>query len=203
MAGFRRTVSIEEMSAKLGDLGKRLPAAGVRAMRASVWSMIRDVTLNRMSGQYLRVRTGTARRSMMGHVERRGDSVRGVIGNPHDYVSAHEEGFKGPVQVRAHTRQLARLERGRGGTVTKKSARKYKARRAKGYKMSAHVRAHTRQLNIRARRFIRDTLADETVPTSATRAAGSGTSRLERRMLRGLEILLDTGRLPKVADLKA
>ena len=202
MADVRRTVSIEELSKRLGDLQKKLPAAARAAMRSSVWAMIRDVVMNRMSGQYLGVVTSTARRSMHATVERRGDSVRGVIGNPHDYVRAHEMGFHGPVQVRAHTRQLARLERGvRTGKVTKKSARKYKARRKKGYAMSASVRAHTRQVNIRAKRFIRDTLADEAVPYSATRAQ-AGNSRIERRVLRALEILAETGKTPKAADIK-
>lgn len=201
MSEYRKTVSLDQLQEMFAKLGAKVPAAMRAAMNASVWSMIRDVVANRLSGQYLRVRTGTARRSMHGHVEDSGESVRGYIGNPHEYVRAHEMGYQGPVQVRAHTRQLARLERNRGGKVTKRSAAAYKKRLRKGYAMTAHVRAHTRQVNIRARRFIRDTLDLEAMPYSATRAAGRG-SRLDRRVIRALEILLDSGRVPKTGELR-
>ena len=196
-----RTVSLKELIGLIGQAGRKAPQAMQVAMRAAVQAMIRDVVRNRISGQYLGVDTGTGRRSVRssGSTESGAGAIRGVIGTPLRYMRAHEQGFKGPVQVRAHTRRNLALSV-RKGQLTKKSARALKARIKAKRQSVAHVRAHTRQVNIRARRFLRDTLLQESGKLPSL-LGGSSTAPLTRRVVRALSILTITGRLPKVSEL--
>jgi len=198
---IQRTVTFEELQKLVGDVGRKAPAAMRVAMQAAVQAMLRDVVKNRMSGQYLGVVTGTGRRSVQasGSVSGSGDALRGVIGSPLGYIRAHERGFSGPVQVRAHTRRRAALET-RRGKATKKSAAAVKARLRAGRSGYAHVRAHTRQVNIRARRFLRDTVLQEAGSLPGL-LGGGGDAPFTRRAVRALQILAITGKLPKVKEL--
>lgn len=193
-----RTVSMEEFERLMVAAGKKAPAALKNAMRAAVQAMIRDVVANRLSNQYLRVDTGGARRSITGEVRGGGERILGVIGSPLRYVRAHEEGFKGSVQVRAHTRRRSSLET-RSGKATKKSVKAVKARLRAGRSGYSHVKAHSRFMNIRARRFLRDTVLQEAgaLPTMLA----SGVAPFTRRATKALKILLLFSRVPKVSEL--
>lgn len=133
-------LTLDGMLERFKYLGKDLPAAVYSAMILSAEAMLADVVRNRMSGQYLGVKTGNARRSMDGFARATGNSVEAVIGNPFVYVRAHEQGFSGTVQVRAHARRTRR------GSTT--------------------VRAHAMRMNVRARHFIRDTVRAAKEPTA-------------------------------------
>jgi phage gpG-like protein len=67
-----------------------------------------------------------------------GDVLESSIGTNVVYAAAHEFGFHGPVQVRAHTRKVSR---------SKSGTKKGKTRTLS----ESQVRAHTRQVNIPAR----------------------------------------------------
>lgn len=106
----------------------------------------------------LRWQTGTAVRSVRWDLEHSASRVVGRFGSPLGYVRAHEEGFRGTVQVPAHTRRVAPLERNARGKVTAASAKRYKQAKAKGRKTTVQVRAHSRRVNMHARRFFYATL---------------------------------------------
>lgn len=114
--------------------GARVPHTLAAGMREGILLMVRDVIVNRLSGQYLRRRTGTLQRSVAASPRVAVTSMRvtGSFGSNLEYARAHELGFRGSVGVRAHTRQT------RHGAVA--------------------VRAHTRFMRLRARHFFRDTL---------------------------------------------
>lgn len=199
MSGSTVTVTLDELQKMIRGVGDKFPEIAERAMTASVQAMVRDVVANRMTGQYLGVVTGTARRSITGRVKRGASSITASIGSTLKYVRAHEMGYTGPVQVRAHQRRLVELSSGRGGKITKASARKYKKAKAAGRKTMSHVRAHTRRVNIRARRFLRDTVMQEagTLPAMLL----SGEPAFSRRLVRAMQIYVEQGRMPSVGDL--
>lgn len=108
-------------------------------LKRGMLAIERDVIRNKMSGQYLGVVTGTARKSIRSEVRKRRDRILGVVGSPLNYVRAHEEGFRGVVDVRAHER----TRRGR----------------------THRVQAHSRQVNMRARHFLRDSVRENVEET--------------------------------------
>ncbi len=189
-----RVVTVEELTNLVAAAGKQTPAIVRSALRAASLAMLRDVQINRLSHQYLGVDTGTGRRTIQQRVVDRGDSIRAEIGSPLVYMRAHEEGFEGAVQVRAHTRRLNSLQV-RRGKVTKKSA---KAAKRAGGSSTAFVRAHTRQVRMRARRFLRDTVLQE-----AGKLPGllSTKSPIEARLVKALRIFFEQGRVPKPGEL--
>jgi hypothetical protein len=201
-----RTVTFEELQRLVDLSGRKAPQAMRVAMKAAVQSMLGDVVKNRMSGQYLGVVTGGGRRSVQtsGSVAGTGERVQGVIGSPLKYIKAHEQGFQGSVQVPAHTRRL-NLTRviSKGKRAGERVKRGEKARLAfsqkHGRKSSTIVRAHTRQMNIRARRFLRDTVLQEAGGLPGLLSGGE--PPFTRRVVRALSILALTGRLPKTSQL--
>ena len=134
---LRVRIDLKELT-KLLDRSTDRPgvlAAATRGLGKGMLLVQRDIVANRISGQYLGVVTGTARKSIGTQVRTLRDRVQGFVGSPLGYVRAHELGFSGPVPVRAHSRTL------RGNTHD--------------------VRAHERYVNMRARHFIRDSLRDK------------------------------------------
>ena len=201
MSEARKTVTLEGLEDLVQRVGKGLPRVARTVLQASLAAMVRDVTVNRMSGQYLGVDTGKGRQSVRtsGHLSPAGDRMRIYFGSPLGYIRAHEEGYTGPVQVREHTRRMLRPTHYKG-KVSKRSAKEIKAALRKGRKPYAHVRAHTRQVRIRARRFIRDTLLQEAgdLPRLLT---GGDANAFTRRLIKGLRIVTEQNRFPRVGEL--
>jgi len=146
--------------------------------------MVRDVTRNRLRGQYLKRRTGTLIRSITAspRIEVSEDFIRGLWGSHLGYARAHEEGFTGVVQVPGHTRRL--IERVSSKASAKRVRRSLKA----GRKRFANVRPHGRRVHLRARRFMRDTVRDRSPEALA-------------RVRRALIHLVRTGEVPSASDL--
>jgi len=145
--------------------------------------MVADVAKNRLLGQYLNRRTGTAIRSFPPsiRVEILDELIRGVWGSNVEYVRVHEEGFDGSVQVPAHTRRL--IEQVRSKAAARRVRRKLRA----GRKRFAHVRAHRRRVSFRARRFMAHTARDKGPEAN-------------RRVIRAIIHLVRTGEVPTLAD---
>jgi len=191
-------LNMDEMIQRFRFIGKNLAPTIYRAMLVSAQAMLRKGVVEHMSGakrgsgpSLLGVETGSARRSMIDQAGLAADKVFALIGSPLGYVRAHEEGFDGPVQVRAHTRRIIRLKRNtRTGRVSKKSAAAYKASVRKGGKRFAYVRAHDRKVDIVAKHFIRDTVLESVAPT-------------EQRILKALMIAARTGKIPTTGQLGA
>ena len=101
--------------------------------------------------------------------------VLGMIGTNIPYAAYHELGFKGTVNVKAHTRTVAELHEGlavdsrrpirdrAGNLVGYKETRTQSAARFGTISTSQQVRAHTRTVNYAGRPFLRPALI-ETLP---------------------------------------
>jgi hypothetical protein len=199
-------IDLGELERLVEAQGIKLPATVAVGLRESVLLMIADVTKNRLRGQYLHRRTGTLIRSITAspparpEVTLQGDGgglVRDWFGTHLDYGRAHELGFRGRVQIPAHTRRLTR-------NVKRAKARLRQAQKRLGpaapvgglssagfaVKRFAHVRPHSRFMRIRARHYLRDTIA-----------ANTGKARL--RVMRAVLLLLRTGRVPRGSEVRS
>lgn len=105
--------------------------------------LARKVKLEKLSGQVLKNRTGTLRRSINYRVEKTDSSVMGIVGSNKEYAAAHEYGFDGDVNVKEHLRWM------------------YKAfgRPVKEPKQ-IRVRPHTRHMHLPARSFLRSSIEE-------------------------------------------
>lgn len=187
-------VKVDQLEAAVAAFGDvKLGRTLLHGVRASVLYMVNNVVKDRLRGQYLHRRTGTLIRSITAS---RGDAmtptvVRGWLGTHLDYGRAHELGFRGRVQVRAHTRELVRRTiNTRTGMLSKKSARALKAAKREGRATVAQVRPHTRTVNIPARHYLRDTVM-------------AATGRTRMFLAAGLIHLARTGKVPSVATIRA
>lgn len=177
-------MAIPPLEIVLPDLSKQLrgiehlaPQALTVGMYVAMEQMAAHLISKKISGQYLGVETGAARRSIQHGARLEVDIVRGWIGSALTYVRAHEEGFKGTVSVKAFSRRRARTK--------SKSGRRGKWE----HRGSIAVKAHTRRMNMRARHFFADTLTQNI-----------GKAKL--RLVRSLLILGRQQRLPSHAEVR-
>lgn len=205
MTVVSKTITIEELEKLVGQVGRKLPVLAKTAMQASMWAMVRDAVVNRMSGQYLGIVTGKGRQSVdaSGQVTASGNRIAASLGSPFGYIRAHEEGYVGPAKVPAHTVRGHRIRAHSRRAHTRRDGVKVKAHNVRAHKIGPRsVRAHTRQLNIRARRFLRDTLRQEAGDIPAL-LGGGDTAPVARRLIRAMRIYVEGGRMPKAAELRA
>lgn len=125
-----------------------LPEKAMAALQADVSrlaiTLLRKVKEEKLSGQVLRNQTGTLRRSINQRVEVFGRSaVVGSVGTNLSYAAAHEFGFNGPVNVKAHLRMVKKAF---GKTV--KNPQEHP------------VRAFTRQMHLPERSFLRSAMTE-------------------------------------------
>lgn len=182
-----RYLTMEEMLKRFEFLGAKLPQAVFVAMIASAKAMLSGVT-RKLRGEYLNVQTGHGWQSMEDFARSDGQVMQAGIDTDVGYMKAHEEGFHGRVQVKAHVRRLATLSLNNRGVVSRRSSKDYKRAVLAGRKTFTHVRAHTMLMNLRARHFMRDTINEQFDATS---------NRVERAVV----IAATTGNMPTVAQL--
>jgi hypothetical protein len=125
----------EQAGALLKRFGSRLAEALRSGAMAAVMDAARHAAREHLSGQDLRVRSGNLRRSVLASPYARveGAAVVAGFGTNLGYGRAHERGFRGRVEVRAH---------GRG---------------------ASRVRAHGRNMNVVAKRYLRRSLNERRV----------------------------------------
>jgi phage gpG-like protein len=81
------------------------------ALRVAIGILViklqRNVVRDKLTGQVLKVRTGTLRRSIgVSMNEPGGDKIIGLVSTNLKYAPPHEYGFHGSVNVRAHLREI-------------------------------------------------------------------------------------------------
>ena len=182
---IERKLSIKEMLERFAFLGTKLPRCVFVALLVSSKAMLASVT-RKLRGDYLNVRTGRGWQSMQDFARTSGDKMQAGIDTNVRYMRAHEEGFHGTVQVRAHTAQ-------RRGRILAQDIKSRKAKRARLTKREIArgawlVRAHPMKMNLRARHFMRDTIDQQFVPT-------------QDRILKALVIAAETGQIPTPGQL--
>ncbi|AEV24619.1 Bacteriophage protein of unknown function (DUF646) [Azospira oryzae PS] len=103
----------------------------------------RKVMQDKLTGQVLKVRTGTLRRSIDQRLVTDSDSVSGIVSTNVKYGKAHEYGSNKTVTVREHLR-----------LVKKAWGKELK------HPVWATVKAHSMKQNLPERSFLRSALAD-------------------------------------------
>lgn len=131
-----------EIVARFQVLGPALQEELRAGIGRATLKLQRAVVTDKLSGQALKVRTGTLRRSIGQVVIEDGGKVAGVVSTNVKYGRVHEYGFAGTESVRASLR-----------TVKQAFGRPIEPRQV-------NVRAHSRRVNLPARSFLRSALAD-------------------------------------------
>lgn len=127
----------------LDSLTPTLHGRLVRVMERLTIEVQSHVKQDKLSGQVLKNRTGTLRRSINRRVESTPTSVQGIVGTNVKYAKVHEFGFKGTVSVREHLRFITQAW-GRPISTTEVT-----------------VRAHQRKVVLPVRSFLRSALKDK------------------------------------------
>lgn len=96
----------EAVEGRLRQIPEKIQAALEKSMTRGMIELSRYVKEEKLSGQVLKNRTGTLRRKINYRVTAGPSEVVGSVGTKLAYAAAHEYGFDGTVQVRAHERQM-------------------------------------------------------------------------------------------------
>lgn len=151
------TVNDQAVMANLRSMGPRIREALRAAMTREAIALTRHTKEEKLSGQVLKNRTGTLRRSINFHVTENAAGVSASVGTNSKYGHAHEYGFTGAVSVREHLR-----------TVKQAFGRPIDP-------VSVSVREHLRNMKLPERSFLRSSLRERTPSISEQlRAAVSG-----------------------------
>jgi phage gpG-like protein len=117
-----------------------------KELRATVFRLAvmlaAKVKSEKLSGQVLKVRTGTLRRSIHAQTFETTDSIYATVGTNVAYGGVHEYGWTGAQMVRAHLRQIKQAF-GKAITPT-----------------TVAVASHTRKVSFPARSFLRSAFAE-------------------------------------------
>ena len=139
--------SVDGDAAVVRMLQAKVPAL-TAAVRTSVtratFALVAYVKANKLSGQVLKVRTGTLRRKINGRVSETSTAIMGQVGVKLSYAAAHEYGFDGDESVRAHVRTIKQAF-GRSIAPT-----------------TVSVRAFNRHIHLPERSFLRSSLREMT-----------------------------------------
>jgi phage gpG-like protein len=95
-----------ELAARLDAMPGRMREGIARAVTKLGFELQRKVQSEKLSGQVLKVRTGTLRSSINTRVDQGADSVTATVGTNIRYGRVHEYGFDGSQSVRAHLRHI-------------------------------------------------------------------------------------------------
>lgn len=121
----------------------------------------RKVMQDKLSGQVLKVRTGTLRRSIDQRMVTNDNAVAGVVSTNVKYGKAHEYGFQGTLQqtIKEHLRRSK--EQMKAAILKRKDGTFYVSKRGKK-NGAILVREHTRtaKINLPERSFLRSALRD-------------------------------------------
>jgi len=124
----------------------QIPLSSEKALRDSLFRLVlrlqRTIQSDKLSGQVLRVKTGTLRRSITHQLMvEPGLAITGVVSTNVTYGKVHEYGFSGTLSVKAHCRQI-----------------KWAWGKPLKHEVKAMIKSHTRAVNYPARSFLRSAL---------------------------------------------
>lgn len=132
-----------ELVARLEAMPGRLHEGVLRAVTRLCLELEASVKA-KLSGEVLRVRTGTLRRSITRRVEDSERAISGIVGTNVAYAAFHEYGFSGSEHVKEHLRRITQAF----------------GRPLKGGAKKITVRAHTRRVEYPPHSFLRTALAE-------------------------------------------
>jgi phage gpG-like protein len=137
------TISTERLEGKLRRIPQQVQSSVLRAVQRLAIDIQGYVKTDKLSGQVLHVRTGTLRRSINQSVKQDGKRVLGVVGTNVKYARAHEYGFSGTVDVKAHLRTISQA-----------------FGRPLATPATQNIRAYSRKVNLPERSFLRSAIKD-------------------------------------------
>lgn len=114
-----------------------------RTINALTLKLQRTVQEDMLTGQRLNVQSGRLRGSVSSKVDEEGEVIEGTVGAGGSlvpYAPAHEFGLKGSISIKSHVRNIKQAF---GRPITPRESM---------------VKAHTRTVDLRERRFMRDSL---------------------------------------------
>lgn len=125
---------------------RQIPLSSEKALQNSLFRLVlrlqRTIQSEKLSGQVLKVKTGTLRRSITNQlIVEPAIAITGLVSTNVTYGRLHEYGFHGALSVKAHARQI-----------------KYAWGKPLKHEFKAMVKAHTRNVNYPARSFLRSAL---------------------------------------------
>jgi len=151
----------DRVDAKFARIAAKSMPILVNRIGRVVYKLEGRVKTRKLSGQVLKVRSGTLRRDIHSEVTTESNKVTGKTGTNMEYAGVHEYGFHDTVEVREHLRRTKAeaklfIRGNKKGQVnlaaTKKAQREKQA--------TVRVRAHTRKANFPEWSFLRSALAD-------------------------------------------
>jgi hypothetical protein len=147
---------VRMISAKVPKLTNAVRTSLTRA----TFMLVGYVKTNKLSGQVLRVKTGTLRRKINGRVSETSNSITGQVGVKLAYAAAHEYGLDVDESVRAHLRTIKQAF---GRSIAP---------------VTFEVKAHSRHVHLPERSFLRSSLREMTPEIqNMIRAAVVGAAR--------------------------
>ena len=138
-----RVIGADRLTKFFGALPEELKQRVEKSMGRMVLKLQARVMRDKLSGQVLKVRTGTLRRSIDQVVYREDQAIRGVVGTNVEYARPHEYGFSGTVTVKEHLR-----------LVKKAFGKDLKSPK------EVMVRTHAARVNLPERSFLRSALKE-------------------------------------------
>jgi len=143
-----------EVVQKLDSIDARLKRELRSGIGRATLQLQRQVKQDKLSGQVLKVRTGTLRHSITQAVKASGETVSGIVSTAVKYAPFHEYGLSKTVTVREHVRDVVQSFR----EVTRKGVTSRKAELL--HMNKGTVRAHTRNVDYPAHSFLRSALRE-------------------------------------------
>lgn len=140
-----------------------LPGLTRKALNRQVTSFViqlqRYVKEHKLSGDPLKVQTGTLRRSITYQVADLGDAIEGTVGTNVRYGAVHEFGYHGTVMVKDYIRkQLSRNKAKFVPVKFNKNSTRVKLQQTESG--VAFVHAHSRRVDLPERSFLRSSLRE-------------------------------------------
>ena len=132
----------EHLSPYLRNIYPSTQAALEESVGRLALKLMRKIKEEKLTGQVLKNRTGTLRRSINQRIDKTETGIVASVGTNKSYAAAHEYGFTGTVTVKEHMRQIKQAF---GRPISPKNIR---------------VRTHTMQMHLPQRSFLRSALRE-------------------------------------------
>ncbi len=137
-----RVTGAERVQIQIQGMGDVLKAELRTKSRSLGFRILAHVKAEKLSGQVLKNKTGRLRRSVNFRETESETEIGGSVGTNVEYAAAHEYGFQGTVNVRAHLRSITQAF---GRPIEPKQIT---------------VSAHPMTMNIAEKSFLRSSLND-------------------------------------------
>lgn len=154
-------IGTDALVARLENVHPKVLQSLEKTMNRVMAKLQAKIVTDKLSGQVLKVQTGTLRRSITNEVTVCATGVTGMVGTNMKYAAYHEYGFSGTVNVREHLRRakvktVYFTQGPRAGEVNLAATK----RKLKAQEPTIKVRAHTRKVEYPEHSFLRSAMRE-------------------------------------------